>query len=76
MRSRWALFMLAWILNTKAEKLGSKGSTTPWAVFRGRGGVVSFKKLSRKGSTPKLVRAEPKNTGESLPWRTFSKSKS
>ena len=26
MRSRWALFMLAWILNTKAEKPSSKES--------------------------------------------------
>ena len=76
MRSRWALFMLAWILNTKAEKAGSKGSTVPWAVFRGRGGVVRRKKLSKKGSTPKLVRAEPKNTGDSLPWRTLSRSNS
>ena len=31
---------------------------------------------SKKGSTPKLVRAEPKNTGDSLPWRTRSMSKS
>ena len=60
----------------KGGEVGVEGVHHAWAVFRGRGEVVSFKKLSRKGSTPKLVRAEPKNTGESLPWRTFSKSKS
>ena len=76
MRSRWALFMLAWILKTKAEKSGSKESMTSSPAFRGRGAVVMRKNSSRKGSTPKLVRAEPKNTGDSLPWRTRSRSKS
>ena len=37
------------------------------------GGVVMRKNSSKKGSTPRLVRAEPKNTGESLPWRTRSR---
>ncbi len=64
-RSRWALFILAWILKTKAEKLSSKGSTTPSSACRGNGEVVSSRKLFRKGSTPKFVSAEPKNTGES-----------
>ena len=34
------------------------------------------KKDSRNGSTPKFVRAEPKNTGESLPHCTASRSNS
>ena len=76
MRSRWALFMLAWILNTKAEKSSSRESTTSSPARRGRGAVVICRKCSRKGSTPKLVRAEPKNTRESLPWRTRSMSNS
>ncbi len=75
-RSRWALFMLAWILNTKAEKPSSKESTSSSPAVRGRGAVVMRRKSSRKGSTPKLVRAEPKNTGDSWPWRTRSMSNS
>ena len=51
-------------------------SSTSSPAFRGRGGVVMRRKCSRKGSTPKLVRAEPKNTGDSLPWRTRSRSNS
>ena len=31
--------------------------------FYGAGNVVISKKCSRNGSTPKLVKAEPKNTG-------------
>ena len=34
------------------------------------------RKLSKNGSTPKLLSAEPKNTGLSFPERTFSISKS
>ena len=32
-------------------------------IYTDREGGVILKKYSRKGSTPKLVRAEPKNTG-------------
>ena len=67
--------MLAWILKTKAEKKSSSAVISPSLLWRGRGGVVMRRKSSRKGSTPKVVRAEPKNTGESFPWRTRSKSK-
>ena len=70
--SRWALFILACILKTKAENFSSKGSTMPSRVFLGSGGVVIFKKCSKKVSTPKFVRAEPKNTGESCPLLTSS----
>ena len=37
--------------------------SSPSTVRRGRGGVVRSRKLSKNSSTPKLVRAEPKNTG-------------
>ena len=75
-RSRWALFMLAWILKTKAEKSGSTmGSISPLSDILGRGGVVIFRKCSRKVSTPKLVKADPKNTGDSSPLLTSSWSK-
>ena len=63
-------------MKTKAEKSGSKESMTSSPALRGRGAVVMRRNSSRKGSTPKLVRAEPKNTGDSLPWRTRSRSKS
>ena len=74
--SLWALFMLAWILNTKAEKSGRNGSITPSRVFLERGGVVILRKCSRKVSTPKLVRADPKNTGDRSPILTRSISNS
>ena len=75
-RSRWALFILAWILNTKAEKSSLNTSTSPWSLTRGRGGVVMRRNSSRNGSTPKVVRAEPKNTGDRVPFRTASMSNS
>ena len=74
--SRWALFMFAWILKTNAEKKSDIGSTFSSTVSLGRGGVVSCKNCSRNGSTPKFVRAEPKNTGVSWPLRTASRSNS
>ena len=40
------------------------------------GGVVISKKRCRNASTPKLLSAEPKNTGLSRPVRTFCRSKS
>ena len=45
-------------------------------LLRGSGGVVICRKFSKKVSTPKLVNADPKNTGLNLPWRTFSISNS
>ena len=71
-RSRCALFIFAWILNTKAEKSGLNGSIMPSVVLLGSGEVVIFKKCSRNVSTPKFVRADPKNTGESFPALTSS----
>ena len=54
MRSRWALFMLAWILKTKAEKSSSKESMSSSPARRGRGGVV----MRRKGETVAELYAE------------------
>ena len=71
-----ALGLFAWILNTNAEKSGLNVSITPQSASRGRGLGVMRRNSSRNGSTPKLVRAEPKNTGESLPARTSSRSNS
>ena len=44
--------------------------------FYGAGNVVISKKCSKNGSTPKLVNADPKNTGVNSPLLTFSISKS
>ena len=41
---------------------------------RDRGGGVRFKNASKNGSMPKLVNADPKNTGLSWPRRTASRS--
>ena len=60
----------------EAEKSGLKASITPQSAVRDRGGGVICRKASRNGSTPKFVRAEPKNTGLSRPRRTSSMSNS
>ena len=76
MRSRCALFIFAWILNTNAEKSSDIGSTSSLTVSLAIGEVVSCKNCSKNGSTPKFVSAEPKNTGVSFPsltaWRLNS----
>ena len=46
----------------------------PKTIANRAGSGVSFKKDSRKGSMPKLVNAEPKNTGLSWPRLTSSMS--
>ena len=42
------------------------------AATRGPGWGAIFTKASKKGSTPKLVRAEAKNTGVTLPFKNAS----
>ena len=74
-RSRWALFIFACILNTKAEKSFSTGSISSPSLFLGSGVVVILRKCFKKISTPKFVSADPKNTGVSFPSLTFSSSK-
>ena len=74
--SRCALFILACILNTNAEKSSFTGSIIPSEEFLGSGGVVILRKCCKNVSTPKLVSAEPKNTGVRSPACTFSRSNS
>ena len=76
MRSRWALFIFAWILKTNAEKSSENGSIVPISACLGSGEVVICRKCCKKVSTPKLVKAEPKNTGDNSPFATNSISNS
>ena len=71
-----ALFILACILNTNAEKSSLNGSIGPAEELRGSGDVVISRKCCKNVSTPKLVRAEPKNTGVRSPACTFARSNS
>ena len=48
-RSRWALFMLAWILKTKAEKSGLKASITPLSADPGQGRRGQAQELLQEG---------------------------
>ena len=79
-QSRCFGFMFAWSLKTLALKRGSVGRTSvrsPSRVVAARGvgrGARSMK-ASKSGSTPKLVRAEPKKTGVTSPARKRSRSK-
>ena len=59
-------------MNTNAEKSSDIGSISPTSEILGRGEVVILRKCSRKVSTPKFVRAEPKNTGVMFPLLTCS----
>ena len=56
----------------KKEQTGGAAAS----LSRERGAVVMRRKPSRNGSTPKFVSALPKNTGESVPFRTASRSNS
>ena len=75
-RSRCLGSMLAWSLNTKPLKPSRSGSTRPSLLDRAMGRCAISRKASRKGRTPKLVMAEPKNTGVSSPACTISISSS
>ena len=78
MRSRWALFMLAWILKMKPENSSRQGSTASPVRLSTRASGVGVRRRNscKKGSTPKLVSADPKNTGLSSPFSTLSRSNS
>jgi hypothetical protein len=69
MRSRCAGSMFAWILNTKPVNFSSSGVTTRVTVGRGSGGGAHSTKASSTSRTPKLLIAEPKNTGVWTPMR-------
>ena len=66
MRSRWDGSMLACTLNTKPEKGASSGRGTPSTSSRGDGEGTSSTTASSSLRTPKLVSADPKNTGRRL----------
>lgn len=60
----------------KPENFSRVGSTKPALDGRPDGGGASSRNASRKGRTPKLVIAEPKNIGESCPSSTFCRENS
>ncbi len=69
MRSRCCGSMFAWILKTKPVSFASAASTTRSRVSRGSGAGACVAKCASSSSTPKLLIAEPKNTGVCLPAR-------
>ena len=75
-RSRWLGFILAWILKTNPENSGSSAAnfSSPLTICSWGAGA-KLTKLSKKVSTPKLVKAEPKKTGVWSPFKIFSLSK-
>ena len=58
------------------DNFSSSGRTILSSAFLATGGGAISTKQSSSSLTPKLLMAEPKNTGESCPWRYFSRSKS
>src|SRR5690606_37574316 len=69
MRFLWLGSILAWILKTKPLNLFSSGLTSRSSVFLLFGGGAMLIKVSSISCTPKLLTAEPKNTGATLPSR-------
>ena len=69
MRSRCAGSMLAWILKTKPASGVSAGCTVRSRAARGKGPGACAVKAASSSSTPKLLIAEPKNTGVCRPAR-------
>ena len=61
--------MLACILKTNPLNLSSSGCTVRVSVSRGCGAGACSEKASNSGSTPKLLIAEPKNTGVISPFK-------
>ena len=74
-RSRCAGSMLACTLNTTPVNLGSSGCTSRCSAVRGPGGGACSTSASSTSCTPKLLMAEPKNTGVCLPARNCARSK-
>ena len=66
--------MFAWILNTTAENLFSAGLTSRCKALREPGDGASSTKVFRISRTPKLLIAEPKNTGDWRPAKKASRS--
>ena len=66
-------------LDLEDERPRTRGGRRPPRPRRSRAAAAAWSSLRnafKNGSTPKFVSALPKNTGESLPWRTASRSKS
>ena len=75
MRSRWRGSMFAWILNTKPVNGVFRGlHLRVRASSRGCGGGAQSTSACRISCTPKLLIAEPKNTGVWRPARNASSS--
>jgi len=66
--------MFACILKINPVKLLSSMFIFPLLLSLGAGGGVISRNDSRNGSTPKFVRALPKNTGVSSPLSILSRS--
>ena len=64
--------MLAWTLNTKAENGSSSLRAAPSASRRGEGDGARSTMPSSSSPTPKLVMADPTNTGDCSPARNSS----
>ena len=75
-RSRWAGSMLACTLNTNAENPASSDRGAPSASSRGEGGGARSITASRIIRTPKVVSAEPTNSGVESPARKEPRSTS
>ena len=73
MRSRWAGSMFAWILKTKPVNGCSDGATERTVASRSRGAGAQSTSAERISRTPKLLIAEPKNTGVCTPERNSSR---
>jgi hypothetical protein len=61
-------------LEDEAREVRVVGVTRPWSLWRGAGAGAISRKAFRKGSTPKLVSALPKNIGDRSPESTRSVS--
>ncbi len=68
--------MFAWILKTKPENSGSSAANFSSSLTTCSWGAgAKLTKLSKKVSTPKLVKADPKKTGVWFPLKILSLSK-
>ena len=72
MQERWLGSILAWILNTNPEKPSSSGFISLSSATVGLGDGAILTKQSSNSLTPKVLRAEAKNTGATLPSRYSS----
>ena len=74
-RSRCAGSIFAWILKTTAEHFFSSGLTSRWTEWREPGAGARSTSVFKISRTPKLLMAEPKNTGDWRPAKNSFRSK-